>query len=307
MAKGQEKLSRILKIISMLKTPYGRTISSMSEELEISERTIYRYIDTLEECGFPIDKSFGGERWFIVSSGESGKMLSFDVDEVNLLKDLVEQGAYNHPLKQTLLQKLYLNSELKPLTKNIIDARVNSIINKLKRAIKGEYKVILKSYHSISSNAIRDYLIEPHGFRENYQVIDAYDVNAALNKQFRTCRMGDVIVLEKKQTHIDRHSTNERDSFGFQGNDRVEIILKLNHTSATVMKELYKGTIDNLTPLEDYYIFQDIIHYIDGVGRFVLSQIDNVEIIKGEPIKNFVKEKLKVFNQKYFQKESILQ
>jgi predicted DNA-binding transcriptional regulator YafY len=145
MAKGQEKLIRLLKVISMLKTPHGRTISSMAEELDSSARTIYRYIETLEASGFPIDKSCSGERWFIVDDNQSGQLVNFDVEEANLIRELVEYGAHNHPMKEGLLQKLYVNSELKPLSENITDARINGIVNTLKRAIEGEYKVILKS------------------------------------------------------------------------------------------------------------------------------------------------------------------
>jgi predicted DNA-binding transcriptional regulator YafY len=306
MAAGQEKLSRLLKVISMLKTPHGRTIKSMADELESSQRTVYRYIDTLEASGFPIDKSCEGERWFIVSGDNQGNLLHFNIDEASLIKDLVETGAHNHPLKDMILGKLYVNSDLKPLTEYIIEARKSGIISKLKRAIDKEYKVILRNYHSVSSNAIRDYLIEPFEITKNLQAVDAYDIRADKNKQFRTGRIGDVTVLEMKQTHLKRHSARERDPFGFQGDDRIEVILKLNHASVTVLKELYKGTYDNLTKLEDDYIFHGTISYVEGVGRFILSQVDNIEIIKGEPLIEYIGEKLRLFEARYAQKETVM-
>jgi predicted DNA-binding transcriptional regulator YafY len=297
MATGQEKLSRLLKVISMLNTPHGRTIQSMANELESSPRTVYRYIDTLEASGFPIDKSCAGERWFIVNGNNQGNILNFNIDEANLIKDLIENGAHNHPLKDVILGKLYVNSDLKPLAEYIIEARMSGIVSKLRRAVEKEYKVILRNYHSVSSNAIRDYLIEPYKITKNLQAVDAYDIRADKNKQFRTCRIGDVQVLEKKQTHQGSHSTSERDPFGFQGDNRIEVILKLNHSSVTVLKELYKGTYDNLTKINDEYIFHGTIHYVEGVGRFILSQIDNVKIIKGAPLIDYISEKLNAFNR----------
>lgn len=299
MVGEQEKLNRLLKIISILKEPHGRSIKSMAAQLEVSERTIYRYLDLLEMNGFAIDKSLTSDRWFIFSENHNETdLLQFSSDEASLIKDLVETGAYNHPLKDAICQKLYINSEIKPLTKNIIVPRLGGIVTKLKRAVKGEYRVVLKSYHSVSSNAIRDYFIEPHSFGANYLAVFAYDIKAKKNKQFRTCRIGDVQEYTKnKQCHQNQHQKFVLDPFGYNGEDKIEITLRLNHASVTRMREDYPNTYPFLTKHgDDYYIFNGFISHLDGVGRFVLSQIDNVKIIKGASLINYVSEKLNAFN-----------
>lgn len=48
----QPKIERILKLIIFLSTGAGHTIEDISEALEISERTVYRYLETLQRAGF---------------------------------------------------------------------------------------------------------------------------------------------------------------------------------------------------------------------------------------------------------------
>ncbi|NJN26634.1 MAG: WYL domain-containing protein [Cyclobacteriaceae bacterium] len=283
----------------MLKVPHGRTIKSMAEDLEVSERTIYRYKDLLEENGFPIDKEIGGERWFIVAGDRGDNMLNFDIDEANLIKDLLENNAFNHTLKDGILQKLYINSELHPLANNVVEARINGIINKLKRAVKKESKIILKNYHSVNGNAIRDYFVEPHSFSPNYQTIYAFHINEGVNKQFRVCRIGDIQELDKPQTHKNLHESFKLDPFGYNGDEHLEIILKLNHASVTRLRESYPQAYHFLTKVEEHYIFHGIIHHLDGAARFILSQMDNIQIIKGEELIEYILTKTKAFNDQF--------
>ena len=115
----QEKFNRLLKTISMLKTPLGRTLKSMAVDLEIHARTVRRYINLLEANGFAIEQTISGNRWFIVPDCEGERnLINFSLDEAVLIRDLVRNGAHKHPLKKSIFQKLYINSELKSLADN---------------------------------------------------------------------------------------------------------------------------------------------------------------------------------------------
>ncbi len=300
MNEEQAKLNRLLKTISMLKTPLGRTLESMAGDLEIHARTVRRYINLLEANGFLIDKSISGNRWFIVPDcdGDSN-LLNFSLDEAVLIRDLVMNGAHNHPLKKGIFQKLYINSELKSLSDNLIEARINDIVNKLKRAVKSELKVVLKNYHSVNSNAIKDYLIEPHSFSTNYMAVWAYDIRGDLNKQFRTSRIGEIQVLDIKQSNISKHKSFNLDPFGYEGEERLEILLQLNLASITKLREVHPKAVKYIDRQGDKYIFRGIIHHVEGAGRFILSQAGDVKIIQGDSLIEYVRDKFKMFNSQH--------
>lgn len=55
--ESQAKLLRMVQIITLL-FHHRRTITELAERFDCSERTIFRYLRTIESCGFVIDKDF---------------------------------------------------------------------------------------------------------------------------------------------------------------------------------------------------------------------------------------------------------
>jgi predicted DNA-binding transcriptional regulator YafY len=53
---AQAKLQKMLKILVTLNCKYGRTLQEICDQFDISERTAYRYIETIRDVGFVIDK-----------------------------------------------------------------------------------------------------------------------------------------------------------------------------------------------------------------------------------------------------------
>ena len=57
----QPKIERLLRLIKLLTGNVNYTVDEIARKLEMSRRTVYRYIDTLKSAGFVIrrvDDSF---------------------------------------------------------------------------------------------------------------------------------------------------------------------------------------------------------------------------------------------------------
>jgi len=52
----QRKVLRVLHLIKILSEKSNKTKKELAKLLEISERTVYRYIELLEELGYLVDK-----------------------------------------------------------------------------------------------------------------------------------------------------------------------------------------------------------------------------------------------------------
>ena len=292
----QQKLFRLLKMITILKRPLGRTIKGLSEELEVCPRTIYRYLDLLQMVGFDIETSISGNRKFIPVFDDNQNDLNFTTDESILLRDLVLSGTTNKVLKTSILQKLYINSELEPIAENLIDGRINLLKSKLLKAMNQEKQVWLKSYHSISSGEIKDYKVEPFHLTENYSSVMAFDVNAGIVKQFKLSRMSDVLILDKEQEYIDQHTVKKTDVFNFTGDKTWQVKLKLSFQAYLILREEYPKSIPFLVNQEneEYYFIGQVFN-LCGVGRFVLSMLDEVIIIDPPELKDYVAGKLQEY------------
>ena len=122
---NQNRILRVFKLITLLKTFPAKSIKRLAASLEISERSCYRYMDLLAELGFEVRK-----------------------DDHN---------------KFFLQEKLPSLEESNILATNIVHGHLAKLLAQINEAIKGEKQVILHKYQSASSESIADRLVEPIG------------------------------------------------------------------------------------------------------------------------------------------------
>ena len=138
----QAKLLRLFQIIAVLKAGHW-TIRQLAERFDTSERTIYRYINLLEEVDFLIEKDFDN-RYFIITSDDDPSQSQFSVEETRLIKKLIQSGADDNPLKNLLLKKLSLNSELDSMPRLFLKARLGKFVEQLAESVRDKQQIILK-------------------------------------------------------------------------------------------------------------------------------------------------------------------
>ncbi len=286
----QAKLLRLFQIIGVLKAGHW-TIKQLAERFDTSERTIYRYINLLEEVDFIIEKDFDN-RYFIITSEDDPSQSQFSVEETRLIKKLIQSGASDNPLRNILLKKLSLNSELDSMPRLFLKARLGKFVEQLAEAINAKQQVILKNYHSAHSNEIRDRLVEPIHFGDNYQSIMALDTADKICKQFKLDRIGEVIAFNKPFAFESLHQKNQTDIFGFTGDASTWVTLQLSLRAYLLLREEYPLALPYLTKEEDHYQFHGPVGSFEGVGRFTLGLIDEIRIIKPEGFIDFIKGKL---------------
>jgi proteasome accessory factor C len=286
----QAKLLRLFQIIAVLKSGHW-TIKQLAERFDTSERTIYRYINLLEEVDFLIEKDFDN-RYFIITSEDDPSQAQFSVEETKLIKKLIQSGAGDNPLKNLLLKKLALNSELDSMPRLFVKARIGKFVEELAEAIKGSNQVVLKNYHSANSNEIRDRLVEPIHFGDNYQSVIALDTNDKVCKQFKLDRIGEIIEMNKHFEFESLHQKNQSDIFGFTGDASTWITLELSLRAYLLLREEFPLSISYIEKKETDYVFHGPVASFEGVGRFVLGLMDEIKVKAPENFKTFLKSKI---------------
>ncbi len=290
----QAKLLRLFQIIAVLKSGHW-TIKQLAERFDTSERTIYRYINLLEEVDFLIEKDFDN-RYFIVTSDDDPTQAQFSVEETRLIKKLIQSGAGDNPLKNLLLKKLSLNSELDSVPRLFVKARLGKFVEELAEAIKNKKQVILKNYHSAHSNEIRDRKVEPIHFGDNYQSIMALDVSDKSCKQFKLDRIGEVSIMKDNFEFQSLHKENQSDIFGFGGDASTWITLQLNLRAYLLLREEFPLSLPYIEKKERNYSFHGPVASFEGVGRFVMGLLDEIKVIGPDPFKIFLKKKMDNFD-----------
>jgi proteasome accessory factor C len=285
------RLMRLFQIIAVLKSGHW-TIAQLAERFDTSQRTIYRYIHLLEEVDFLIEKDFQN-RYFIITSEDDPTQTLFSIEETKWIKKLIQSGTDDNPLKNTLLKKLALNSELDSVPRLFVKARLSKLVDELSSAIKNKQQIVLKNYHSANSNEVRDRLVEPIHFGDNYHSVMALDTQDKVCKQFKLDRIGEIVQLDKKFEFENLHKKTNTDIFGFTGDGDIWVTLKLGMRSYLLLREEFPLAIPYLEKREDHYIFRGPVANFEGIGRFALGLIDDIQEIAPDAFRDFLKDKMK--------------
>ena len=285
----QAKLLRLFQIIAVLKSGHW-TIKQLADRFDTSERTIYRYINLLEEVDFLLEKDFDN-RFFIITTDDDPSQAQFSIEETKLIKKLIQSGTQDNPLKNSLLKKLSLNSEMDSMPRLFVKVRLGQFVDQLAETIRNKNQVVLKNYHSANSNEIRDRLVEPIHFGDNYQSVVALDTQDKVCKQFKLDRIGEIIEMKTPYQFEDLHRKNQSDIFGFSGDSNTWITLHLSLRAYLLLREEYPLSIPYTERTEDGYTFHGPVSNLDGIGRFVMGLMDEIQIEGPEVFKNFVTNK----------------
>jgi predicted DNA-binding transcriptional regulator YafY len=266
------------------------TIKQLADRFDTSERTIYRYINLLEEVDFLLEKDFEN-RFFIITTDDDPAQAQFSIEETKLIKKLIQSGAQDNPLRSSLLKKLSLNSEMDSMPRLFLKVRLGQFVDQIAEAIRNKNQIVLKNYHSANSNEIRDRLVEPIHFGDNYQSIIALDTQDKICKQFKLDRIGELIEIGTKYQHESLHKKNQTDIFGFTGDSNTWITLFLSMRAYLLLREEYPLSIPYTERIESGYQFHGPVSNFDGIGRFVLGLMDEIQIKGPDLFKTFIENK----------------
>ena len=286
---AQAKLLRVLRLIGLLKSR-ARSISELAKMLDTTQRTVYRYLELLEETGFIIDKDWHNKYFIHTSEKEQTETLNFSTEESAFLQNLIRGGAGNNPIKDSLLKKLFLNSDLGNVSDELMKARLGKLVNSLSEAIKDEKQVILKNYHSAHSGEVRDRLVEPIGFNQSYDTLIAFEVNDLQNKSFKIERIGEIQILDSVYKHPDQHEIPQTDIFGMSSGKTEEVSLKLTLRAFLLMREEYPLALPYLSKEDESHFFNGPVRGYAGVSRFIIGLMNDVDVIAPDSLRKYLNE-----------------
>lgn len=294
----QPKIERLLRLMKLLIANQNHTVESIAEKLNMSVRTIYRYIDTFRSAGFVIKQK--GKIYRIDSSSpyfkDISKLIHFTEEEAHVLKKAIESIDETNLLKQNLKKKLYTVYDYRILAETVTKGKNASNINALVEAIENGKQVILKEYRSANSNSVTNRLVEPFEFTTNYIQIWAWDVEAKSNKLFNVSRIGEVEILETLWQYSSCHMPGYIDIFRMSSFQQLPVTLKLNTRAAMLLIEEYPlAERDLIKKSENKWILHTKVCSYEGVGRFVLGLMNDIKIVDSPEFVSFLKKKIKQF------------
>lgn len=295
----QAKFQKMLEVLLLLDCQYGRTIIELSERFEISQRTVYRYLDTFKQVGFVIENTNG---YFKIDKENStvqeiSHLLHFSEEEAFILSKAIHSIEDTDELKSKLVKKLYSLYDFDRVIHAISKKEESENIYTLLQAIKQQKQVVLQSYKSGNSKNIRDRIVEPIDFTINYTGVWCYDIEDGVNKVFKTSRIKQVQLLESFYNYKPKHKKGIIDIFRMQSFEPIAIILELSLVAYNLIIEEYPLSEKYISKVTDnLYRLECEVGNLMGVGRFVLGLPGEIQIIASEALKQYVQERHQLFS-----------
>lgn len=287
----QPKLERLLRLMKMLTANTTYNVDQLADRLQMSRRTVYRYIDTFREAGFVIKKSGDCIRLDKESPHfrDISQLVHFTEEEAVILKNAIENIDDTNLLKQNLKKKLYSVYDNKNLADTVVRGKNASNIRQLIEAIESRRQAVLHAYQSAHGSAVRDRRVEPFAFTTNYVQVWCYDLDDGTCKLFKTSRIGSVSLCAEAWSHAAEHTEGFIDVFRMHGGERHRIRLELGLLAYNLLCEEYPLAERDLKPLEEgrWLLDTEVAGYA-GVGRFVVGLLDDIRIVDSPGLKKHI-------------------
>lgn len=295
------KISKLLRLMKLLTGNVSCTIDQIAKELDVTPRTVYRYIDTIREAGFVVNKLYGNVYAMgKVSRGltDFKKLIYFTEEEAYLAAKMIEGIDNNNVLKRDLQRKLASVYDSTSIA-NYIDNPANAAnVEALSDAIKHKKQVELKGYASAHSDETRDRLVEPIEFTANMIDIWAYDIENADNRVFKIQRIHSVEATETPWAFEDKHEVKKPDVFRMTGSPVEKVALQLNTRAKSLLVEEYPLAERDLKREDGNWVLRTTINSVEGAGRFVIGLAADIKILQGKKLLNYIKK----YDKKWVQK-----
>lgn len=288
----QPKIERLLRLMKMLTANTELTVDEIAERLDMSRRTVYRYIDTFRAAGFIIKKSGSYIRIDKASPHfkDISQLVHFTEEEAAILKRAIENIDEGNALKQNLKRKLYSVYDNGTLPDTVVKGGNAARIHALLEAIEQKRQVVLRGYRSSHTGTTSDRRVEPFAFTTNYVQAWCFDVSDNTNKLFATSRMGSVKPTDTPWHHEQEHECGFTDAFRISGKRRMRIVLELGVMAHNLLVEEFPLAERDISQTDDgHWILATDIADVKGAGRFVAGLLNDIRIVESEELKEYIK------------------
>lgn len=295
----QPKIERMLRLMKMMSGNINYSVEELAERLDMSDRTIYRYIDTFKNAGYTVTKIYANTYKLEKIPREMpnfDKLMYFSEEESYLINSLLDALVPTNSLKKGIKKKLAVIYD-KTSIADYVDRRSNAAhVENLTRAAREKKKVILKDYESGNSHTVRDRLVEPYGFTTDYIDVCAFDLEDGHNKIFKIPRIGSVQILDESWTGEQSHHKQGMDIFRMARRIRGHITWQMSVMAKNLLIEEFPLAEKELKRMNNYWLLDTDLCDFAGACRFYVGLAKEIKVVDSpeflEYVRGYVKENL---------------
>lgn len=224
------KMDRLLQLINLLCGPFKYKLSELAERVNKTERTVQRYLQSMQDAGFIIKNENG--YYHLLKENRDGAMLydllHFTREEAYVLGKAIFSVDANNVIKNNLFKKLYALHDFEKAADAFVNPRCGENVHRLLDAIGQKHQVVLKNYHSAHGNTISDREVEAFEFTTDFISVWCFEIHTKTNKLFKTARIREVEILGRAWEWENQHQKGFIDVFRISSFEKLPVQLKLS-------------------------------------------------------------------------------
>ncbi len=236
------RIDRLLNLMWLLSSNVDYTIPELSERLDISKRSIFRYLDSFRKAHFAVIKKSPNTHKLLrmpVRRIDLSELVHISEEEAHILHALLAALSGDSQVLINLEQKISALFDATSVTEIIGNRRAAEHIMRLKEAMDEKMQVKLRNYESGNTESVSDRIIEPIRFSSNYTDVYAYETSSGQIKTFKIARIGSVEVLMRDWQYEDKHEVIEPDCFRMNGKQSFNVTLRMTLKAKNLLIEEY--------------------------------------------------------------------
>ncbi len=303
MKKADTKVERILKLILFLNGPFGKSKDECCDFLDIKSSAFYTYLNILLNCGFMIVQKEG---YYNVDAENSQnrflvELFHIDEEEACILSRAISGLDISHRKAALIKQKFMKLMDTEEALDALVGKQQSEIVKKIHRSIRQKKQVIFKAYASGHSKTIKDRYVEPFEFKDGLELIWAFDLERITNRQFKVCRIEDVIITDLSWEREDKHRSRPVDIFRNTGVMDKEVSFKMNLLARNLLIEEYPLSEKFIVKeSNNEYVLETNVTKYEGPARFILGLAEHIKVNGSKGFITFLEKKRHFLSEFFF-------
>lgn len=136
-------------------------------------------------------------------------------------------------------------------------------------------------------------MVEPFEFKDDFNLIWAFDTELKQNRQFKICRIEDVHETLLPWEYERSHRSKPVDIFRNTGDFSKQIVFRLNLKARNLLIEEYPLSERFLTKIKNnQFVLKAPVAKYEGPARFVLGLAEDIQLAGDEGFLNYLKIKI---------------
>jgi predicted DNA-binding transcriptional regulator YafY len=291
----ETKTHRLFRLILFLSNSYPKTKDDCISFLGIGDTAFYSYCNVLKDFGFNLHQK-DGKYWIDFQDQDFQvlrNVLHFSEEETYLLSRSIDKIEEKQVCATRLKQKLasFLNQD--KTIETYIRKEKSEIVQSLRKAQQQKKQILLINYASGNSQTVRNRMVEPFEFKDDFNLMWAFDTELKQNRQFKICRIEDIRETLLPWEYERSHRSKPVDIFRNTGDLNKQVELRLNLKAKNLLIEEYPLSERFLSKINsNLFLLKATVAKYEGPGRFVLGLAEDIDLMGDEGFRDYLKIKI---------------